>query len=357
MIQNQALISRIAAFIELGKVLGRSADSLSLTDSDFIDDYPEFHKSLIAASESNPWFIPASIVSALNAWKESLTKEAINEWVKEYEISKKETEARKVAVIMAGNIPFVGFHDFLCVLLSGHYFIGKLSSDDKILLPAISEVLCQIEPRFKKMIHFTGNTIRDFDAVIATGSNNTARYFEYYFSKYPHIIRKNRNGIAILSGNESDDSLRKLGSDICMYFGLGCRNVSKVFIPEGFAPEKLFTAIEPYKMIFNNHYKYMNNYSYQRSVLLLNKSPHLDNGVFILSESEHYSSPIPILYYEYYTTLESLNQKLNSDGDYIQCIATELFTNKKTVQPGRTQTPGLGDYADGIDTMKFLSVL
>jgi hypothetical protein len=205
-----------------------------------------------------------------------------------------------------------------------------------------------------QLIQFTENTIHDFDAIIATGSDNSARYFEYYFDKYPHIIRKNRNGVAVLTGNESKNDLERLGSDICTYFGLGCRNVSKVFIPEGYDPKRLFTAIGPYVQNLNDHYKYMNNHSYYRSVYLLNSTPHLDNDVFILTESSLYSSPIPVLYYESYNNIETLQEKLSADGDLIQCIANDTFINNKTVKLGETQSPGLADYADGIDTLKFL---
>ena len=354
MIQSPALDSRISAFAELGKIMGQAAQSFTSKENGFKDQYPGLYLLLQTASQYNRWFTQESIASSLNAWEVELTEDAIREWISGYNIDNQNTEPKKVAVIMAGNIPIVGFHDFMCVLLSGNYFIGKLSTDDKILLPALAEVLCQIEPAFNQMIQFTESTLKDFDAIIATGSNNTARYFEYYFSKYPHIIRKNRNGVAVLSGNESDESLRRLGSDICTYFGLGCRNVSKVFIPVGYAPEKLFIAIESYKMILNDHFKYMNNHSYHRSIYLLNKTPHLDNDVLILTESEQYFSPIPVLFYQFYENIETLKEKLALDDELIQCIATEAFTGPNTVPLGSTQKPGLGDYADGIDTMKFL---
>ena len=354
MIQSPTIDSRISAFAKLGKIMGQAAQSFASQENEFKDQYPELFLSLQSASQYNRWFTPETIASALNAWEEVLTENKIKEWTSDYPVNNQNTEPKKIAVIMAGNIPIVGFHDFLCVLLSGNYFIGKLSSDDKILLPTLADVLCRIEPGFKQMIQFTEATIKDFDAIIATGSNNTARYFEYYFAKYPHIIRKNRNGVAVLAGNESDESLRRLGSDICSYFGLGCRNVSKVFIPVDYAPEKLFVAIEPYKMILNDHFKYMNNHSYHRSIYLLNKTPHLDNDVFILTESEQYFSPIPVLFYQFYENIEVLKEKLVFDDELIQCIATDAFTGPKTVPLGRTQKPGLGDYADGIDTLKFL---
>jgi hypothetical protein len=354
MIASPTLDRRIKAFVELGNIMGRAAASFTTADPKLQDEYPVFYDSLQSAGFYNPWFTPSNIAFALNSWNEVLTDELLNSWLRRYDLNTLVANPKRIAVIMAGNIPVVGFHDFMSTLISGHYFIGKLSSDDKIILPAIADVLCQIEPGFIHMIQFTENTIHDFDAIIATGSNNTARYFEYYFEKYPNIIRKNRNGIAILTGNESKDDIEKLGSDICTYFGLGCRNVSKVFIPEGYDPKRLFAAIEPYEKVLNDHYKYMNNHSYYRSVYLLNSTPHLDNDVFLITESRSYSSPIPVLYYEYYHSLESLQEKLDIDDELIQCIANNAFTNNKTVKLGKTQYPGLADYADGIDTMKFL---
>ena len=349
--------NRISAFVELGKVMGLAADSLISEKPDFNEKYPLLHSAIQEASLYNPWFTSENIAFALQAWEKTLSEEGIKSWVDEYKLPTQSIEPKRVVVIMAGNIPLVGFHDFLSVVLSGNIFIGKLSSDDKVLFPAIAEVLLGFEPRLKEYIHFTESTIKDFDAIIATGSNNSARYFEYYFSKYPHIIRKNRNGVAVLDGNESDETLRKLGFDICSYFGLGCRNVSKIFIPVGFDQKKLFVAIEPFIKTLSDHYKYMNNYSYQRSILLLNNTPHLDNGVFILAESENYASPIPVLYYQFYKNTEDLKRKLSDDGGNIQCIATDIFTNEKTAKIGCTQNPGLADYADGIDTMDFLAKL
>ena len=349
----QAPKSYIKAFAELGNILQLAAQSISRNGFELSVKYPDLQQSVQAASQHNPWFTPASIAMAFDAWGQILTEENISNWLNSYSIHS-DVKAKKIAVVMAGNIPIVGFHDFICVLLSGHYFIGKLSGNDRILLPALAEILCQSEPEFRAKIRFTENTLKDFDAIIATGSNNTARYFEYYFAKYPHIIRKNRNGVAVLSGQEDEKAIKSFGTDICSYFGLGCRNVSKVFIPAGFAPEKLFEAIEPYKVKLNDHFKYMNNYSYQRSILMLNQTPYLDNGVFILTESQNYASPIAVLNYEFYNDINTLKEKLQYDSENIQCIATDVFEGDKTVKPGDTQRPGLGDYADGIDTMKFL---
>lgn len=345
---------RIRAFAELGKIMKIASSSFSSPESDFVKKFPSFVDALRNATFHNPWFTPYNIRLSLSNWGELLIEDSISAWVKPYLSGIQDINTKKVAVIMAGNIPLVGFHDFLSVLIAGHQVIGKLSSTDKILLPAIADLLCKIESRFSPMIQFTENKIENFDAIIATGSNNTARYFEYYFSKYPHIIRKNRNGIAVLTGDEDDAALNRLGDDICSYFGLGCRNVSKVFIPMGYAPEKIFVAIEPYINTLNNHNKYMNNYSYQRSILLLNKTHHLDNGVFILTESEKYTSPIPVLFYEFYSDIVLLKRKLLRDDEFIQCIANDIFTSGNTVLLGHTQSPELYEYADGIDTMKFL---
>ncbi len=355
--QLLSLDKRITAFVELGKVLGRAANSLLSEDSVFIEKHPGFFRSLQEASLYNPWFTPANIAFALNTWQKTLTKEGLDLWLAEYKNRIQPIIPKRVVVIMAGNIPLVGFHDFLCSVLAGHRFIGKLSSDDKVLLPAIADVLLDIEPLLKQNIQFAESTIKEFDTIIATGSNNSARYFDYYFSKYPNIIRKNRNGVAVLGSNEGDETLVRLGFDICSYFGLGCRNVSKIFIPVGFDPKRLFIAIEPHLKTLSDHYKYMNNYSYQRSIFLLNNTHHLDNGAFIITESEKYSSPIPVLYYQFYENIDTLKSKLIMDDELIQCVATDLFTNAKTVALGCTQSPGLADYADGVNTMDFLTKL
>lgn len=357
MSHSLSLDKRIQAFIELGKIMGRAAESIITRTPGFIADFPDFSEALQTASFYNPWFTQENISFALIAWKDALNPESLTRWINPYDRDIQLVNPKRIAVIMAGNIPLVGFHDFLCVLLSGHYIIGKLSSEDKILLPAIAKVLCQIEPMFIERIQFSESVLRDFDAIVATGSNNTARYFEYYFTKYPHIIRKNRNGIAVLSGDESDEAHERLGFDICMYFGLGCRNVSKIFIPTGYDPKKLFKAIEPFIKVLSDHHKYMNNYSYNSSIYLLNQTPYLDNGVMILTESEQYSSPISVLFYEFYENPETLQKKLYNNHELIQCIVTDMFKSENTVSLGNTQHPGLADYADGIDTIKFLTEL
>lgn len=348
-----SLTQRIEAFSKLGIELQLITDNIS-GKSVSVGTHAAFENAIENAGLYNQWFTKPNVLFALNSWANELTNKKLLSWTKKYPELETPSKGLKVAVIMAGNIPLVGFHDFLCVLISGNHFVGKLSSDDEILLPAVADLLCEIEPGFKPSIEFTSETLKKFDAVIATGSNNSARYFEYYFSKYPNIIRKNRNGVAVLHGDENEETLLKIGSDISLFFGLGCRNISKVFLPQGTNPEFLLNCVKPYFEALNMHNKYMNNYSYQRSILLLNQTFHLDNGVLILTESESYSSPISVIHYEFYNSIEKLKQKLTVDKENIQCVVSEQYTIENAVSPGNSQRPGLSDYADGIDTINFL---
>jgi hypothetical protein len=256
---------------------------------------------------------------------------------------------------MAGNIPLVGFHDMLCVLISGNRLLGKLSGQDTRLPVIIAEMLIEIEPDFSDFIVMTNETISGFDAVIATGSNNTSRYFEYYFGKYPHIIRKNRSSIAVLNGNETKESLELLAHDVFQYFGLGCRNVSKIFAPKDFNISKLPENWQYYEKL-NRHSKYMNNYDYQKAIMLVNRIPHLDNGFALLTENPSLSSPLSVIHYEYYDDISLLQKQITQLGDQLQCISTtmeNLTEEVPLVKPGRTQMPDPSDYADGVDTLNF----
>ncbi len=343
---------RINAFAMLGDLL---KTDLLLTESNASVETNHFlTDSIVQAHLYNPWFIKESSIFALHTWANLLTYNNLLTWVAQYPKLQQKITPKWIAVIMAGNIPMVGFHDFLSTLICGHNFLGKLSSDDNKLLPAIAEMLCIIEPRFQNKIKFVEQKISDFDAVIATGSNNSARYFDYYFGKYKHIIRKNRNGVAILTGNEDEITMRKLGVDICLYFGLGCRSVSKVFIPEGFDLSYIYNGIEPFAAQMLDHNKYMNNYSYQKSILQMNGAPYFDNNFMLLVSSQSYSSPISMLHYEYYQNFNSKYVQLVQDSDLIQCIVTEKEGTLNTVKPGETQMPGLSNYADGVDTIRFL---
>ncbi len=250
---------------------------------------------------------------------------------------------------MAGNIPLAGFHDFLTVLVSGNYLIAKASSKDSELIVKIAGMLCEIEPGFSPFIEFTGGHLENFDAVIATGSNNSSRYFEHYFGRYPHIIRRNRNSAAFLEGNETVRELRALGSDIFLYFGLGCRSVSKIYIPDGYDLKPLISGLEPFSRVIN-HEKYASNYDFSKAVYLVNRESFTDTGFLLLKEENSLSSPVAVLYYEYYNSMPDLTYKLQAAGDKIQCVVG----HGKTAF-GKAQSPHLWDYADGIDTLEFLS--
>jgi len=254
---------------------------------------------------------------------------------------------------MAGNIPLVGFHDFLTVLVAGHTVLVKQSSNDKHLLPFLAKYLEHIDPYFKDKITFTEDKLADFDAVIATGSNNTARYFEYYFKNKPNIIRKSRNSVAVLTGRESDLELKKLSNDVFNYFGLGCRSVSKLYVPKGYHFDAFFNGMYNQREIINNA-KYANNYDYNKAVYLMSEFDLLENGFLMIKEDESYSSPIATVFYEYYEDARLLKNKLEADSDKIQCIVSNGFIANE-IAFGETQQPQLWDYADGINTLDFLA--
>lgn len=299
----------------------------------------------------NPWFTPGSVNLALKGVTRYLEPEKMKKWVSAYRLEP--VESRKIGVVMAGNIPLAGFHDFLSVLVSGHEIMVKLSSKDSVLPTFIVNKLLEMEPRFTSKISLSAR-LKHFDAVIATGSDNSARYFEYYFGKYPHIIRKNRTSCAVLDGSENDEELRLLGKDVFAYFGLGCRNVSKIFIPGSFDPVRLINAWDIYVDIIHHH-KYHNNYDYQKSILLVNKLPFYDSGFVILQENEKLVSPISVVYLERYSNEDQLATRLYSVSEKIQCVVGKH--QPAEIPFGQAQEPEIWDYADKVDTLKFLENL
>jgi hypothetical protein len=353
---NMTIDARIRPFIVLGEFLrdfsiGKGKGELQ---EHFGADLAELAKRIHI---QNPWFTEENVLNAFAAIGESLREEEFVEWISVYISKLGERSPKNVAVIMAGNVPMVGFHDMLCVLLSGNRFMGKLSSDDKLLLPFIAKILVHIEPQYSEFISFTDGQLKGMDAVIATGSNNSARYFEHYFGKYPNIIRKNRNSVAVLTGKEKKEDLVELGKDVFRYFGLGCRNVSKLFVPEGYDFSAFYEAIYDQKEIVNNN-KYANNYDYNKTVYLMsNDSSLLDNNFLLLKKDATYSSPIGVLFYEHYKNSSELNKKLEAEKEQIQCIVSNEPGIKNAIPFGTAQCPKLNDYADGVDTMKFLTGL
>lgn len=317
---------------------------------------PDEQLSELIASEQhyNAWFTPLNVTNAVKAIGAMLNEGDIATWLGKQEARSKKQEAKKIGLILAGNIPLVGFHDVLCVLASGNFAMIKASANDARLLKHVLKLLVEIAPEFADRFEFV-DRLAGFDAVIATGSNNTSRYFEYYFGKVPNIIRKNRNSVALLSGNETKEQLFLLGHDIFDFFGLGCRNVSKLLVPAGYDFTSFFEAIEPHSAIIDHH-KYNNNYDYNKSIFLVNGDDHLDNGFLLVKEDAKLSSPLAVLYFEYYDDLALAETRLNELSDSIQCIVTtaHIKTNNQVVDFGKSQRPALWDYADGVDTMEFL---
>ena len=332
----------LKAFVKLGGHL----------DAELQDTSSQLQKLIREAKQYNGWFTEENVATSVRAITPNLNTEKLTDWLSNYQIPSTKSPF-KIGVIMAGNIPLVGFHDFMCVLFSENIFIGKTSSQDSHLLPYIADQLIKIEPAFKERIFFA-DKLNDIDAVIATGSDNSARYFDYYFGKYPHIIRKNRNSIAILDGTETAEQVELLGKDIFQYFGLGCRNVSKIFIPEDYKVDSFFKPIESYSDIIHHH-KYANNYNYNRTIYLMNKNKFYDNGFLVLKGDAALASPVGVLFFEYYNDLKSLEKKLAADKNKIQCIVGKIKSEQLNIIPfGKAQSPDLSDYADEVDTMKFL---
>lgn len=334
------LKDRIAAFVKLGQRI----DALAGANRDLV-----FQK----ATNENGWFTPESVQQALNGIRHYLDGSRLEAWTARYPIEA--TNPKTIGVAMAGNIPLVGFHDFLCVLIAGHQLLAKKSSQDSFLIGLLADWLIELEPRFRNQIQFQ-ERLNAAQAVIATGSDNTARYFEYYFRNIPHIIRKNRSSCAVLMGEEDSSLLTPLGQDVFTYFGLGCRNVSKVYVPEEYDFIQLIKSFEPYQAIIHHH-KYANNYDYQKSILLVNKIPFFDSGFLLITAHEGLVSPISVLYYQSYRDQLDLQNQLAQHHEKLQCVVSAKGWYAGSIPFGQAQTPNVDDYADRIDTMKFLTEL
>jgi len=316
----------------------------------------QWGQSILKAKQHNPWFTEENCKqSVLAVAKNYLSANTLKDLQTRYP-DLESRNPKNIGLIAAGNIPLVGMHDIIACFLSGHKAIIKLSEKDAVLIPSCIETIVSKFPAAKDYFSFV-NKLESFDAVIATGSNNTSRYFEYYFSKYPHIIRKNRNAIAVLSGKETKEELREFGKDVFSYFGLGCRNVSKVFVPRGYKLEDLMQAFEHFKEIAY-HNKYRNNLDYNAAIYLLNKEPHLISDFLVMREAETMSSRIACLHYQYYDTLEEVDQYLADQVDNIQCVVSHLeLKNAIPFAFGMAQSPEFLDYADNVDTLDFLQKL
>ena len=341
----------IKAFAQLGKLmvaLGEGAEWNGYESGVTEEEYLTLKGVVGRQFFYNGWFTKENVQQSLLALGSQLTEVQLTVWAARYQFS---TNPKKVALIMAGNIPLVGFHDFLCAVLSGHVAVCKLSSDDKTLLPALGHHLIQFLPELKSRIEFTTGRIGEVDAVIATGSDNSLKYFEQYFGKYPHIFRRNRTSIAVITGEETTEDFHELGKDIFNYYGLGCRNVSHLMIPKGFELNRFFEGIIQHGDVVN-HNKYANNYDYNKAVFLLNQHELLDNNFVLLKESTDLFSPLAIVHYHYYDSPEEVEAYLSEHKDQLQAIVGKNF-----IPFGKAQCPMLDDYADGVDTMAFLQTL
>ncbi len=333
------LEARIQAFVALGNFLKDPQNATTL------EQWADI------AHHQNSWFTPHHVAQSLQTIADNfLTISSLQNWANTYNIPSQASVSRKVGVVMAGNIPAVGFHDLLCVVMSGHTCVAKLSSQDTFLMQALIGQLQIIAPAIPIVI---AEQLKEVEAIIATGSDNTARYFEYYFKNKPHIIRKNRSSVAILNGQETVEDFEALGYDITAYYGLGCRNISKLYVPTGYNFSPFYDTIESYGDIFLHH-KYKNNYDYNKSIYLVNGIKHYDNGFLVLTQHESLVSPISVVFYEEYASLTELTSKIEQHSDKIQCIASKDAWFASSVAFGKTQKPSLTEYADSIDTMRFL---
>ena len=343
--------SLVQAFCQLGLVMRNIGENKPWESFDIgitASEYDEFNALMGTLKHHNGWFTEEMIRKAIGNLGESLNKENLEQWCDQYTFSKK---PKTIAVIMAGNIPLVGFHDFLCVLLSGNRIMAKMSSEDDKLLPVLAEFLICFYPEVKDFISFSDRNMKGFDAVIATGSNSSFLHFEQYFSKYPHIFRKNRTSIAILDGTESESQLKALGDDIFDFFGRGCRSVSHLLLPRSFEINKVFEHIVHQGAVINNK-KYGNNYDYNKAVHLMNQEKLLDNNFVLLKETKLLSSPLGMLYYHFYDDVDEVNSYCEEHKDSIQCRV-----GAGGLPFGTAQSPKLNDYADNVDTMHWLNSL
>lgn len=341
----------INALSQLGKIMTQVGQNAPWSGYEYgltEDELKEFNELITRQIFHNGWFTEDLVRKSILNQGSWLNVENLNSWTSNYTFS---SRPKNVAVIMAGNIPLVGFHDFICVLLSGNKITCKLSSEDQQLLPIITKYLVQIEPKLSSYISFSDRNLKGFDAVIATGSNNSLTHFKEYFSKYPHLFRHNRTSVAVINGSETQEELTLLGKDILEYFGRGCRNVTHLLLPEEFELNRFFEAIVGLGEVINNK-KYGNNYDYNKAIHLMNQARFLDNNFLLLKESKALFSPLAMLHYHYYKSESEITAYIEHHENEIQCIVGHNF-----VPFGQAQCPSLNDYADNIDTMKWLNSL
>jgi len=344
MINREQLIDAYAQLGTICRVLGQDEDFVDRKIGITEDEYVSLQNTINKQVQFNGWFTPENVRQALLALSFWLTPDELTRWTQGYSFGGGE---KKIAIVMAGNIPLVGFHDLLSVSMMGNSAVCKLSSNDKTLLPALMDILFYFLPDLKPRIQFMDGVLGEIHAVIATGSTNTSRYFDYYFGKYPHLFRQNRTSIAVLNGKESPQQLESLGDDIFSYFGMGCRNVSHLLVPKNYDFSAFFSAILSHQKIIYHH-KYANNYDYNKAILLMNKVPLIDNNFVLLRETEDLHAPLSLIHYHFYDQEEEINDYITKNNPSIQVIVGDNY-----VPFGNAQKPTLTDYADGINTLEW----
>ncbi len=339
------------------KILGqifRAACSENGGVEGFEGEVEKFRSAISECKKMNGWFYPEFVRMQLMSLAEMLGDEQLGRFCEKYKTGSISPKEKKVKIIAAGNIPLVCFHDIFCVLMSGCKLVLKPSSKDSLLPRLVSETLKKINPDLTDRIIIEDGAPEKFDAIIATGSNNSSRYFDYYFAKYPHIIRRGRNSVAVLTGNETADDYAALADDIFAFYGLGCRSVSKIYVPNDYSYDNFFGNIIHKSDVMRNP-KYSDNYTYNKAIYLMSEQPILDNNFVLLKEDSGLNSPIGVVFAERYQDLESLHQKLKNMQDSLQCVVCkDEIPGIRTVKPGAAQHPDILDFADGVDTMEFL---
>jgi hypothetical protein len=332
------------SLLSIGENVGWKGYSSGITE----DEYNQLIELIKREKQFNPWFTEENMRASIKGICDLLEPQQLFAFCQKYSYSK---NPKRVGIIMAGNLPFVGFHDVLCVLLSGNSAVCKLSSDDSRFPALLISWMLNWNPKLKERLEISFGTLKNYDAIIATGSNNSMNHFETYFGSYPHIFRKNRTSIAVLDGTETKEEIEKLSSDCFNYFGMGCRSVSKLFVPKDFNLNRIFEGFIVQSELIN-HNKYGNNYDYNRTIYLMNSIPFLDNNCFMLKEDESLHAPLSVVYFEYYSSKEEINKKLDELKDDIQVVIGRDF-----VAFGQSQSPKIDDFADGVDTMEWLNQL
>jgi len=333
---------RIVAFSALGSAMRDAASGIEN------DPSSRFLKLIDTLENSNPWFTPDNVRMALRAIGGKLTEARLREWLGRYPEIPDHTLDSTVGVVMAGNIPLVGFHDLLCVLISGNRLNAKISSKDSLLMRAVTGFISEADPDLGRCITLTDGTLSGFDAVIATGSDNTSRYFEYYFRGWPSIIRRNRSSAAVLDGSETDEELKLLGGDVFAYFGLGCRSISKLFLPGRYDVTRLTSCWQEWERL-RGHQKYAVNYDHSKALMIVNRQPFTDTGYLLLRQDPSLTPPMAVLNYDFYASGEQLKRELETAANNLQCVTGHGYTPL-----GKAQQPELWEYADDVDTILFL---